>query len=175
MSNRNENYGNPSADFLMRRVWDAEHPQKGGMTTGDPRIMIHTSPVAHVCKSLQAVIAERDTLRERVVKLEEERDALLRDCWEACGGKGPDSSDDELVGTISTMRVGLERWQKRACDAEAERDALQAENAQLRDVLADRDMDREMAARSKLELIEANRQLDALWARIGRARGSAEE
>ena len=86
-------------------------------------------------ETLRAVTAERDT--------------LLRDCWEACGGKGPDSSDDELVGTISTMRVGLERWQKRACDAEAERD-----------------MDREMGARSKLDLIEANRQLDAIRARI---------
>lgn len=124
----------------------------------------------NVVAARNAAIGRAERAEARIAELEAERDALLRDCWEACGGKGPDSSDDELVGTISTMRVGLERWQKRACDAEAERDALQAENAQLRDVLADRDMDREMAARSKLELIEANRQLDALRARIEDAR-----
>src|SRR5699024_8550068 len=101
--------------------------------------------------------------------IEAERDTLLHDCWEACGGKGPDSSDDELVGTISTMRVGLERWQKRVRNAEAERDALRNERDALKDVLADRDMDREMAARPKLELIEANRQLKALRARINDA------
>lgn len=55
----------------------------------------------------------------RIAELEAERDTLLRDCWEACGGKGPDSSDDELVGTIDTMRVGIERMR-------AQRDALRA-------------------------------------------------
>lgn len=92
-----------------------------------------------MCQECQdeALASELRKDDERLRAATAERDALIRDCWEACGGKGPDSSDDELVGTISTMRVGLERWQKRACDAEAERDALKAENAQLREVLAD--------------------------------------
>jgi|GEM_PF-6658532 len=60
-----------------------------------------------------------DIAEARIAELEAERDTLLRDCWEACGGKGPDSSDDELVGTIDTMRVGIERLR-------AQRDALRA-------------------------------------------------
>lgn len=60
-----------------------------------------------------------DIAEARIAELEAERDTLLRDCWEACGGKGPDSSDDELVGTIDTMRVGIERMR-------AQRDALRA-------------------------------------------------
>lgn len=133
MSDRNESYGNPSANYLMQRVWDAEHPPKGSMTTGDPRITVHTSPVSHVCKALRAVTEERDALQARIAQLEQSALTGYEDGWHALRN---------------------------------ERDALKAENAQLRDVLADRDMDREMAARSKLELIEANRQLEALRARI---------
>lgn len=66
MTDRNESYGNPSANHLMQRVWDAEHPQKGSMMTGNPRITVHTSPVSHVCKALRAVTEERDALRARI-------------------------------------------------------------------------------------------------------------
>jgi|SRR5690348_4538841 len=64
----------------------------------------------------------------------------------------PDSDDDGYTNAWYTIRAELLR--------------LTDENAQLRDVLADRDMDREMAAQANKRAAHAEAELAAVRARI---------
>ena len=105
-----------------------------------------------------------DTLRPEVREAAEEIDEILgsfgNEEWKAIRAELLRLA---MIETDALIALDCEHdWQvehERAEKAEAELAALKNENAQLRDVLADRDMDREMAA-------HANRELAALKARI---------